>query len=57
MTRRRSLTDSQVSEIRSAHLAYIRGRGYESLAKKYGVGASTIRDVITYRSYQWVIDL
>ena len=55
MTRRRSLTDSQVREIRSAHLAYIRGRGYESLAKQYGVGSSTIRDVITYRSYQWVI--
>lgn len=50
MTRRRVLNDEQVREIRAQHKPGKRGHGYESLAKKYGVGTSTIRDVITYRS-------
>ncbi|RFP19171.1 hypothetical protein [Duganella sp. BJB475] len=50
MTRRRSLTDDQVREIRAAHQPGVRGAGYESLARVYGVGASTIRDILTYRS-------
>ena len=48
MTRRAILTDSQVKEIRKDHLAYVRGYGY--LAKKYGVGNSTIRDIVTFRT-------
>ena len=50
MTRRRALTDLQVREIRAAHRPGVRGAGYQSLARAYGVGASTIRDVLTYRS-------
>ena len=49
MTRRRVLTDSQVREIKAAHQPGKRGKGYESLAKKYGVGISTVRDLLTYR--------
>ena len=48
MSRRRVLTDAQVREIRKSHLAYIPGRGYGAIAKKYGVGESTIRDIIKY---------
>jgi Mor family transcriptional regulator len=50
MTRRRILTDDQVREIRSLHQPGKRGHGYGALARKYGVGESTIRDVITYRT-------
>lgn len=50
MTRRRVLTDSQVRAIRAAHRPGERGSGYESLALLFGVGASTIRDIITYRA-------
>lgn len=45
-----TLTDQQVREIRNIHMAYINGRGYACLAKKYGVGVSTIRDIVTYRT-------
>ena len=48
MSRRRVLTDDQIREIRAAYLAYI--VGYGELAKRYGVGASTIRDVVKYYS-------
>lgn len=51
MTRRRKFTPTQVRAIRAEHLAFVKGRGYLSLARKYGVGASTIRDVVTYRTY------
>lgn len=44
------LTDVEVRDIRNRHMAYIKGRGYYSLAKEYGVGVSTIRDIITYRT-------
>lgn len=50
MTRRRVLNDVQVREIRAMHKPGVRGSGYGALAKKYGVGESTIRDVVTYRS-------
>lgn len=50
MTRRRVLTDEQVREIRALYKPRVRGLGYGALAKRYGVGESTIRDVITYRS-------
>jgi transposase-like protein len=46
MTRRRVLTKDQRAQIRREYLAFIRGRGYGALARKYGVGESTIRDVI-----------
>lgn len=50
MTRRQVLTAEQRKEIRAQHQPGKRGFGYGALAKKYGVGESTIRDVITYRS-------
>lgn len=50
MTRRRVLTNEQVREIRALHRPGVRGFGYLSLARRYKVGESTIRDVITYRS-------
>lgn len=50
MTRRRALTDDQVREIRLAYRPGVRGHGYESLARKYGVGVSTIRDLLTCRT-------
>ena len=50
MTRRRVLSDAQVKEIRALYQFRKHGFGYGALAKKYGVGESTIRDVITYRS-------
>lgn len=49
MTRRRVLTSEQVRAIRAQHQPK-RGHGYSSLAKRYGVGESTIRDIITYRT-------
>lgn len=51
MTRRRVLTTEQVRAIRAAHKPGIRGSGYESLARKFGVAVSTVRDVVTYRTY------
>jgi transposase len=50
MTRARKLTDAQVSEIRDAYQYRRPGFGYSALAKKYGVGASTIRDALTGRT-------
>jgi transposase len=49
MTRARKLTDAQVREIRQTYQHRKPGYGYGALAKKYGVGASTIRDVLTSR--------
>lgn len=49
MTRRRVLTAPQIAEIRSKYLAHVPGRGYLAIARQYGVGASTIRDLITGR--------
>lgn len=46
MTRKRVLTKEQRKAIRAEHKPHKRGFGYESLAKKYGVGASTIRDCV-----------
>jgi hypothetical protein len=48
MTRRKLLTPAQVAEIRAKYKRGKLGYGYGSLAKEYGVGASTIRDVIHY---------
>lgn len=50
MTRRRVLTDAQVREIRAAHQPGVRGAGYESLARRLGVGTSTVRDALTGRT-------
>lgn len=47
MSRKRVLTDEQVREIRTTYQYRKRGFGYGALAKKYGVGESTIRDVVT----------
>lgn len=50
MTRHRVLSDAQVREIRAAHQPGVRGAGYESLARRFGVGASTVRDIINFRA-------
>ena len=47
MTRRRALTDDQVRAIREAHKPGVRGGGYESLARQFGVAVSTVRDALT----------
>lgn len=52
MTRRAIFQPDQVKQIRKEHIAYL--IGYETLAKKYNCGASTIRDMVTYRTYRWV---
>lgn len=51
MTRKRILTTEQVHALRAAHKPGVRGAGYESLARKFGVAVSTVRDVVTYRTY------
>lgn len=50
MTRRRVLTDDQVRQVRAEHKPGVRGAGYESLARRFGVGVSTIRDALTGRT-------
>ncbi len=50
MSRRRVLTDAQVREIRLTHIPGKRGFGYGALARKYGVGESTIRDILSCRT-------
>jgi hypothetical protein len=45
---RAKLSYEQVKEIRKTHLAYV--IGYESLAKKFNCGISTVRDICTYRT-------
>ncbi len=49
MTRRRVLNASQVREARLLYRPGVRGYGYESLARRFGVGVSTIRDLLTGR--------
>lgn len=51
MTRKRILTIEQVHALRAAHKPGVRGSGYESLARHFGVAVSTVRDVVTYRTY------
>jgi transposase len=53
MTRRKSLTNEQVREIRKLHLGYV--VGYQTLAKRFGVGASTIRDVVKFYTYAGIV--
>lgn len=50
MSRRRVLTDAQVREIRTLHKHGVRGFGYRELARRFGVGESTIRDILTCRT-------
>jgi Mor family transcriptional regulator len=50
MTRRRVLTDAQVREVLALYQFRKPGCGYGALAKRYGVGESTIRDIITCRT-------
>lgn len=48
MHHRAKLTDKQVADMRNQHLAYV--VGYETLAKRFGCGVSTARDICTYRT-------
>lgn len=50
MTRRRVLTDAQVRELRAAYQPGVRGSGYRELGRRFGIGESTVRDIITYRA-------
>lgn len=50
MTRKRVLTNDQVREIRALYVPGQYGAGYQALARRFGVGASTIRDVLTGRA-------
>ena len=43
------LTPAAVKDIRQNYLAYVRGYGF--FAKKYQVSVSTVRDVLTYKSW------
>ena len=45
---RAKLTDAQVAEIRAKYRPY--RRGYRQLAREYGCGESTIRDICQYRT-------
>lgn len=48
MHHRAKLTNEQVKAMRAEFLPFARGYGY--LAKKYGCGESTARDIVTYRT-------
>lgn len=53
MHHRAKLSAEQVRAMRKEHLAYV--RGYDYLAKKYGCGLSTARDICTYRTRRNVL--
>lgn len=48
MSRRLVLTAEQAKAIRQAYRPGVPGCGYLALAKKYGIGASTVRDLVKY---------
>ena len=48
MTRRRVLTKEQRAAVRAEYQNYSHMRSYARLGVKYGVGASTIRDIVKY---------
>lgn len=50
MTRRHALTSEQLRELRAQYKPGVRGAGYESLARRLGVGVSTVRDALTGRT-------
>ena len=55
VTRRKVLTPAQVKQIRADHSSKRgSGGGYDQLAKRFGVGASTIRDVVKFWTYTGV---
>jgi DNA invertase Pin-like site-specific DNA recombinase len=45
---RAKLTNEQVRKMRADYLAYV--VGYETLAKRYGCGVSTVRDIVQWRT-------
>ena len=45
---RAKLSADQVRQMRAKYLAYV--VGYETLAREFGCGISTARDVCTYRT-------
>ena len=48
MHHRAKLSADQVRQMRAKYLAYV--VGYETLAREFGCGISTARDVCTYRT-------
>lgn len=48
MHHRAKLSDKAVAAMRDKHLAYV--VGYETLAREFGCGVSTARDICTYRT-------
>jgi len=55
MHHRAKLTAVQVRAMRGEHLPY--ANGYEALARKYGCGISTARDICTYRTRKKVLSI
>lgn len=45
---RAKLTSEQVRQMRRDHIPYV--CGYGELARRYGCGESTVRDICTYRT-------
>ena len=43
---RAKLDDAQVAAMCAEYVPYV--RGYATLAKKYGCGTSTVRDIVNY---------
>lgn len=54
MTRRKVLTNEQVRAIRTQYKPNKRGCGYGAIAKKIGVGESTVRDCVKFWTYAGV---
>lgn len=50
MTHRHALTEEQIRAIRAAHKPGVRGAGYQSLARRFGIAESTVRDALTGRT-------
>lgn len=53
MHHRAKLSAEQVRKMRKEYMAYV--VGYGELARKYGCGESTVRDIVQYRTRKNVI--
>jgi len=47
---RAKLSDAAVRAIRAEYRKGVKGMGYSSLARRYGVAWATVRDVVTWRT-------
>lgn len=53
MHHRAKLSSDQVRNMRREYMAYV--HGYAELARKYGCGESTVRDIVQYRTRKSII--